>query len=172
MAPWVSAAFASPAAAIWLLVVMALSLGALRIFAPTTFASIGLRWMIAGYLADAIAMALLGMVALDLGDGWVEASIAFAFASWLVLAVILTPGAFIAFRFTRRWWSAIASVSVVAPFVIFLLELWDVGTPAAERLVAYPVRELEGVVVLVFFFALSGFTFGLGARLYWSAAPK
>jgi hypothetical protein len=166
MAPWVSAAFASPAAIIWLLAVIALSLGVLRVFASATFTAIGLRWMLAGYIAAAAAMTLLGVIVERLdGVNWLEVSLAMTFASWLALAVVIAPGAFIAFRFTGRWWSAIASVSLVVPILIFLLDLWDVGTPAVERLIAYPIREMENVAGLVFFFALSGFSFAVGARL-------
>jgi hypothetical protein len=121
--------------------------------------------MLAGYAVTAVSVTLLATIVSHVeSTPWLETCLALILVSWMALAVVITPAAFVAFSRTRRLWPGILSISLVVPVLLLLLNVWERGMDAIGVIVSYPVRALEDIIWPAAYLAFVGFSFAAGAR--------
>lgn len=168
MAPWVSAALVSPVVLIALFFVVGISMVALRAVSARTFRAIGFVRVIGGYLGAAAALVPLGLVMGNFSLGRsIEAWLGLSYAAWLALALLIVPTTFVLFARNR---CSVVTVIVVAALSALPIQaglFWLSGPMGREAL--SDARLAEDLARFVFFLAVVGMGFALGARLPWKA---
>lgn len=164
MAPWVSAALVSPSILAALLFAVVGSMLVLRIVSASTFRAIGFMRITAGYLG---AIAALIPLALVMGgfslERSIEAWLGLSYVAWLALALLIVPASFALFARNHCSVFTVIAAGALSALPIQGVLFWLSGPMGRDPLSG--ARLAEDLVRLVFFLALVGLGFALGARL-------
>jgi hypothetical protein len=168
MAPWLSAALVSPGVLIALIFVVGVSMVVLRTASARTFRAIGLVRVIGGYLGAVAALVPLGLVMGDFSLGRsLEAWLSLSYAAWLALALLIVPATFVLFARNRCSVVTVIVAGALSALPIQAVLFWLSGPMGREALSG--ARLAEDLARFIFFLALVGLGFALGARLPWKA---